>query len=455
MANVVVAMADFWGSKRIDEIVFPPFYDCLINSLLENNNNVQVFINPVYKYSFTNNIPKDILENLKNFSPDLFIFFNNNFWDISKHFDCPIIIYDVDSPNAYANIDFIKKNKERLKFVVQQKNGIEWTSDAIGINKNKIEYILPFTSIKNIKTSKKRNICFCGSVWLWDGCKAILDFLKKQPNDDDIEFARICFEELIKNPMKSINEIYTEIGVKNQFFPEKILILNDQRSFIGRYSGIRRADILQEIADLGLNIYGKYWIQNSLCYFPDLALRYSHTPICTTQETQNIFNQSKIGIQIGHIQAKSGFSWKVIDIMASDACLVTNFSSDLNALYKGKLPMYKTKSEAREICIDLLKNENKRQDIIAISNNIIEEKCRPQRALEQLSHISNINLLSNNKNNLINNSLKINALYQPIIGYLEGNKYKGIKKIKYKIWHHLNKQFADYKGGKNENFKYF
>ena len=447
MGNIVLAMADFWNAKREQEIVFPPFYDALINSLRENGNNVQVYINPVYKYSFQNDIPKNILNDLLSFKPDLFILFNNNFWDITKYFDCPIIIYDVDSPNAYANLELLKEKKSRFKFVVQQKDGIDWTSEAIGIDKNKIEYILPFTKIKRQEMKKTRNISFIGSIWLWDGCRDILDFQKQQPNDNDIEFARMCIDELTKNPMKPIEEIYEELINQNLYTPENKIILSDQRTFIGRYSGIKRAKILQEIADLGLIIHGSYWVQNSLCYFPDLALRYSHTPVCSTEEHQYILNQSKIAIQIGHIQAQSGFSWKVLDIMASDACILTNYSSDLKQLSKNiiNLPMYTSKQEARDLCIDLLKNENKRKEIIIASNEIIDKYFRPERALQQLSSISGVNLYCFDKKSYLpkyNTTLEIKYLDDLKIFTSGRYKYKGINKIKWKIWRHLNKKFV-------------
>lgn len=450
MSNIVIAFSEFWQAKRGNEIVLVPFYESLISELQKNGNNVLVYINSTYKYGFEGEIPEQIYYELKTFSPDLFIFFNNDFWNVSKKFDCPIIVYDVDSPRAYANMEELRNNSSRYNFIVQQSIGRELTSEFLNIDKKNIECIYPYTIIQNRNVEKSKSIVFGGSVWLWSGCREIISYLKAKPTELDMQIAKEVHNSVIKYENSSYQDIYkkhSDLKIRAK------LAIEDRRTYLGRNSGFRRIRYLSDIADLGLEIYGNYWDQESMCYFPDVALCWNATPVVSASEWENVLNKAKIGFQIGHLQAISGFSWKVIDIMASGACLVCNKVPDLERLFPKKLPLYTSEVEAREICQRLLNNENERKDIVAYCNEQIDKKYRPCYALSILEQKTGVKLrLADAKTGVVkkyllkdilhNNLPKIISKPKKEILDLEKIKSHLSSKLKYKIWKHLNKQFG-------------
>lgn len=102
----------------------------------------------------------------------------------------------------------------------------------------------------------------------------------------------------------------------------------------------------------------------------------------TLKENQDIYNSAKIGISVGHLQAKSGFQWRILDIMASNACLVSDYQSDFDVLFPTNLfPVYHNPYEAREMCKVLLEDEDLRKKIVIgcqkyVSKNFSFDKVR-------------------------------------------------------------------------------
>ena len=101
-----------------------------------------------------------------------------------------------------------------------------------------------------------------------------------------------------------------------------------------------------------------------------------------------------------HPQAQGkGYSWRCYDIMASNACLVSSFSSELKAKTKGfvDLPMFNTPQEAREICKELLKDKSKREYLVAASQDFIEKNGRWIDRIREMEQILEITLITNAK----------------------------------------------------------
>ena len=162
MANIVVAIYN----PLIRQNGIYPYFETFLNGLKDAGNDVLCFEKIAAETVLNEEVPEEYLAKIKNFKPDLFIFFNNQFWDISKHFEQPIIIYDVDSPNVYCNIDKLKKNK-RYKYLTIQKSGIDIIQSALEDKEIEVRYIPPFTGIKAENLEQTINIGFCGSHWLW------------------------------------------------------------------------------------------------------------------------------------------------------------------------------------------------------------------------------------------------------------------------------------------------
>ena len=107
--------------------------------------------------------------------------------------------------------------------------------------------------------------------------------------------------------------------------------------------------------------------------------------VYSIQHNQDIYNRSKIGINVSHLQATSGFPWRVMDIMASNACLVTDKHEDFKRLF-GKIPIptYDSASEAYMVCKELLKDEARRREIVMQCQEVINNNYRFKHLLPKL-----------------------------------------------------------------------
>lgn len=397
MANIVVSMYNFLlKSNNINSC--PPFYESFIEGLKNAGNTVLCFQFNKILLKTQNCIPDDYLKKIKAFNPDIFIFFNNQFWDITQYFDAPIIIYDVDSINAFYNINKIKEDKERYRFIVNQKTGIDFIKNSIDAASKDICYVHPFTELKTLDIKQNINISFCGTNWFYSDFNNVINFTLSEPSADDLKAAKKVYDLFIENPLLTSEEIYSKFDIK----AETKLHFDNLFFYACRVSGINRLRILSEIADLGLEIRGQYWILNdpSLAAFPEILLSCSNKLVDNLETSELFFNSSKISLNTKHIQAKSGFSWRVCDILATNSCLLTQPASDLIDLGFTDIPTFTSPAEAREQCIRLLKNENLRKDIVAHSQEIINKKHRFKHILPLIEDFAGVTMHSENEGTL-------------------------------------------------------
>lgn len=117
-----------------------------------------------------------------------------------------------------------------------------------------------------------------------------------------------------------------------------------------------RIKTLDNLVDLGLKIYG--YPENFFEVSPfsmELAFSFDFTTVTSTKFTEHLLNSSKIGVNLYHPQAVTGFSWRVADIMASNSCLISPSKSDLARLNPYiKMPTFENPEEARILCKKLL-----------------------------------------------------------------------------------------------------
>ena len=416
MANIVIAMTN---PLRRDGGIFP-YIETFLNGLKKEGNSVLCFEKLAIDNNINSTIPENYLHRLKEFDPDLFIFFNNQFWDITKYFDVPIIVYDIDSLNAYNNLSGLKNNGRYKYFCITRKEK-DIIKAVINCSEKDICYIPPFSGVIAEAQKIERNIGFCGSHWLWNNFNEVFDFIKNNPSAIDRDYAKVVWKQYIKNPYMALEDIYKENGLN----ATTQLRANDLHIFAARISGLKRVRYLLEIEDLGLEIRGQHW-NNASCQilkaFPELLMSYSAEKVINTQTTANFYNSSKIGFCVNHIQANSGFSWRVCDILASNACLVTEAAPDL-ADFGFNIPTFESPVEAREQCKKLLDNENLRLDIVAIAKERIQKNYRFGNVLPIIENFVGINLHSNSIGHLefirtdINNVKTTN----------DNNRLKGIK----------------------------
>ena len=123
-----------------------------------------------------------------------------------------------------------------------------------------------------------------------------------------------------------------------------------------------------------------------------MTLSYNPRLLYTLKHNQDAYNSAKIGININHLQARSGFSWRVCDIMASNACLVSEYRPNFDKYFADiGLPYFDNPYDARTICKQLLTDENYRLDLVRASQQVIDKNFRfanVQCLLEQFLDMS-------------------------------------------------------------------
>lgn len=308
-----------------------------------------------------------------------------------------------------------------------------------------MDYIPPFTGVKaNPEIDQNINIGFCGSHWSWNDFTQIYSFLSLNPTSEERLAAKKVYLEFHKYPFYTSEELYEKLNitVKNKLY------FKDLYNFTTRISGIKRLRYLLEIEELGLEIRGGYWRNPNtpLKAFPELLLAHSDLPVNDFATTQNFYNSAKIGFNTNSYQATSGFSWRVADILGSNACLVTEKAKDLEN-FGIKIPQFESPTEAKEICKKLLQNENLRKDIVESAHTIINKNHR-FASLPILENIAGIKLKSdgNGTINIINTDKPVieakqqNKEVKLEFPTIEKSKLKSINKIYYKLAKHFYKK---------------
>ena len=397
MAKIFVALNNMCRLPD-NYCAMPPFYESFINGLKDAGNEVICFQTKIVSghKRCEGEVPQELAEMLKAFSPDLCIFFNNNFWDVSKLVDCPIVIYDVDSPLEWQNKEAIEANLDRYLFVYNQSKGKEALDETFHPEERQSCYIPFFSEIHHDSSVEfENNIVFLGTNWVWKGYNFLNTFVRRDPTKEDVKKAMEVMQEYIRQPLKPAAELYYDL----ENCPHDRIDFGNLSRASFEISGLRRIRYLQAVADLGLEVNGYYWDIDMMNYFPELLACVRHKTIWTKEDSEKYYNSAKIAMNSNHIQAVNGFSFRVCDILSSNACLVSERSADLSNFFPF-IPTFESPAEAREQCIKLLNDESLRQDLVARSHEVIDKNFRFANVLSALEELTDLCLHTTHEGNL-------------------------------------------------------
>lgn len=366
----------------------PCFYESFIKGLTEAGNEVMISAFSPQNVSWElPTPPKKIEQKVKKFSPDLVILFNNCGYQWEHVLDCPIVIYEVDSPLLYHNKQNLEKNASRFQFIVPQPSSLKILRSIYpSLPPSQTVYLPFFTSVQTEPVPQTDNISIICSLF---GQSDLLGpFMKSSPTKEEILQYKKIWSIVEQNPFITPDNLFSLINSLS----DKVKNATDIPDIILATSSSRRVQLLSSLTDLGLALYGtSNW--TDLPHEPELVMSYKNTPIHSLKQNQDVYNRSKIGININHIQAKTGFSWRVMDIMASNACLVTETQDIYQTLFPGiGIPQYKNRFEAREICQKLLREDSLREDITQSCQAVIEQKYRFPQLLDGMESFLNCTL---------------------------------------------------------------
>lgn len=393
MANILISYYSDYGEAM---------YDAITGFLLKNGNNI-------FRFNINNSavsitgwggksyiVDKNILEKIKKFHPDIVLNFNNslpqNCYNVLAK-KCKICAIDADAPElAFWNKEMIVKHQNRFVYLGLQSYSKTMYERYLNskLDEKKYLYFPPATIVQNIPMKQDKNISFIGSNFYPLAVPEGLDFY----TEDGLKL----YEAFKKNYYLTLDEA-KEI-CKNSSNVEWMF-----GNVGGYYVGQERLKYMQQLTDLGFTFYGVRGWERIACYDYELAKCFDPTPKVTIEENQWVYNTSKIAINMSHPLAKSSFSWRVMDIMASGACLLMEDKPDWRDLFEKylskdvlELIIYKDRFDMREKAKELLANEALRQKCVKELNNAIEQNGRWECRFKSLEQFLNIPMLNLGKN---------------------------------------------------------
>ena len=425
MAKIFVSLYNF-GRHPEDYNMMPPFFESFLNGLKDAGNQVLCFQHKIYRREFIGRIPSRYRTKIMEFKPDLCILFNYSFWDISDLVDCPIIIYDTDSPLYFCHTDILKKKTDRFLFVAGQSDMPEVYRQMFSAREDQICHVPFFTAVQpDPDMEQTHTIGFLGANFSDIGCGFIRKYIDSNPSNEDRHAAAEVLAAFARHPFQDFESIYRD----NKIIASTHFQCHDYKQAAIELSGINRLEVLNALTDLGLEIRGKYWTRTIMDAYPKVALAFDPAPIWGLKANQDFYNSNIISVNTTHIQDLSGFSFRVCDIMASNSCLVSEYRPDIVKLFpKAKIPTFTNAYEAREQCIRIMHNKNQRDDIIAASHEAIDASYRFRNVLEKLEDFTGLSLHNEEQGS-------VEIFYEPHAAHYVKNKIYCVLRLKEDLIH--------------------
>lgn len=366
------------------------FYDGLIQALIDAGNDILHVISPNFtKKSWSGDnklIPslnkKKIHQDIKAFNPDLIITFNNSTIEgLADIVDCPYVVWDADAVQYYNDLEGLKNNTGRYHFFSFSNGHLEEIREVLNPAPDKIHRVKSATGVNPKNVPFRDNISFIGSYFQLSNHKIIKQII------DNPEIYKKLLSEYDSNKRLDVKAYIEKSGFNINIDKGEVMALR---------AGEVRNQVISAIAPLGLRIFGPQSWHNVIYFSLDALLSYDRRMVFSLNHNEDIYNRSKIGISIAHSQNISAYPWRVPDIMASNACLVSDYKDDIVGDFGHKVPvqLYQTPIEAHDKCKYLLENENLRRDVVAASQEVISEGYTWQIRIKEIEQILDIKLIN-------------------------------------------------------------
>lgn len=390
MAKILIAFYN--GIEDSEQLgAMPLFYEALIKGLDEAGNDLLVFSHKIFGRDIKG-IDEETKREIIGFKPDICFIFNNSFYDLSAVVECPIVIYEVDSPYYFSNREIIKNNPDRYLFFIIQTSSRKVLIEEFGVDNKHIFYTHSFSEVYARGGGEgSSNISFIGSRFLTGDMNFFQKFISYSPSQKEWDMLHNCMDEIRVNPQITPTELVYKFNITSELVAKSLNIPD----ILMTLSGEKRMKVLSAVVELGLDLYGPSDWMNQYYNNTDLNFAYINKSVYSVEHNQTILNNSKIGINVSHLQAASGFPWRVMDIMGSNACLVTDYHSDFIQLFPEVikiLPIYESPFESYDLCKKLIQDKPRRREIVLRCNEVINSKYRFKNLLPLLEEYSGIKM---------------------------------------------------------------
>lgn len=398
MARVLVCADGFF--RAFSPFALEPYIESFIKVLARHGNDVLPVICQDFqaRFSWRRKLYRyQAAWEIKKFDPEIIFTFNNAFpSSFFKYFRCPIFIVASDTPVYWSNKGLLKKYSSQysvLYFNAGMANTLR-TEYAIPAKRQVlIPYSTDMHSDKSI--SFKKDITFIGNFYNTDGFLFghLLNALegRPEPEKQKVKESIVRFIDTLKQQQEQNDktlECYTKLQVPGYAGYDLTVA-----EVFAALTAEKRLELLSSLADMDLHIYT--WAQNfkCICNFYSLFRKCHLEPVYSAQKNERIYNESKISLSLPHAQVHTGFSWRVCDILASNAMLLANPTADLQHYFGGIVPTYRTAAELKDKCRYFLSHEAERADIVQACQTLIDKNHRYENVFQVVENYTGIKLL--------------------------------------------------------------
>lgn len=420
MAKILVCADGFF--RAFSPFGLEPYIESFIDVLVRNGNEVLTYIDQDFKVKHKlkrKYINYKTRQEIKKFNPDLIIAFNNAINPVLvEKLHAPILIVASDTPIYWHHKDFIKNNNSRYSVAYLNNDMADTLRDEYGIPLHK-QVLIPYSTDihANNTITPNKDISFIGNFYNHEVFLSNLYvFLKNKAKDKNL--CKQLFVEIIdelgksKKQTQKINELCAKLSkiTKESVVPE-ILIPH----IFCMLTNKKRTELLSGLLNHDLHLYSHNCAQTCLNNNYELFKKLEPSNVFSLADTERIYNESRICINMPHAQVNTGFSWRVCDILASNALLISNPSKDLDRLFGGIIPTYNNADELRAKVEYYLSHDKERQEIIKKCQKIIDKNHRFENVLAILENFTRYKLLNlglDGKTILLSRTKKLQNKYE-------------------------------------------
>ena len=390
MSKILVTTFTDFPENRLDN-----FRQAFVNALVENGNEVYLLLSNkfIQRYHHGNTLRPDLdgqrlLDHLKGLDLDAVISMNHSgiFPGLVEALDAPIGLWLLDGPDYLIEADACRERASRYKMFVPVTAFIDQLCTEFSYDSANV-HLLPFcTDFRAYQFDYESNISFIGTYFF---PQDFADMVRDAASNPTLKAVLMrLLDSFDSDPDLVVGERVRKYGAEEHFDAKfsKAYLLNT-------VSINNRVKVLDAVADLGLSLYGSPEWVSVVPFSAKLALCYQSRRIYEKRQLEDLYNRSRINLNVSHAQAYDGLPWRVFDIMATRGALVSDNRKGLHKTFGDvDLPIYDTPAEARRITQWLLGDEAARKQVVDRSNETIDKAHRFIHRLQVMQEVLGVPL---------------------------------------------------------------
>lgn len=388
MSKILVTTFTDFPNNRLDN-----FRQAFVNALVDNGNEVHLLLSNkfIQRYHHGNTLRADLdkqrlLDHLKGLGIEAVISMNHSgiFPGLCETLDAPFGLWLLDGPDYLIEADACRERASRYQMFVPVTAFINQLRDEFGYDRANV-HLLPFcTDFRAESFDYESNISFIGTYFF---PQDFADLVREAASNPTLKGGLVTLLKSFEtDPDLVVGDRVRKYGPEEHFDAKfsKAYLLNT-------VSINNRVKVLDAVADLGLNLYGSPEWVSVVPFSAKLALCYQSRRIYEKRQIEDLYNRSRINLNVSHAQAYDGLPWRVFDIMATRGALVSDNRNGLAKTFGAiELPTYDTPEEARRVTKWLLEDETARKQVVDRSNAAIDQAHRYIHRLKVLQDVLDV-----------------------------------------------------------------